>query len=150
MRATMIAVKVALVLGGAAIALATISLLTVSFLGYVLGGGIGLAIVAMGVALPVPRKHVVEYYRRWNAESGAGEEPVDPLVDKLDGYVKLIPVPKERVRHVIQVGYDGGARVETKIGEVPLARGSVASKAAMSEDLRLEKTGVPSNSQSGR
>jgi hypothetical protein len=121
MRATMIALKVALVLGGAAIALATISLLGVSFLGYVLGGVIGLAIVSVGVALPVPRNHVVEYYRRWNAESGAGEEPVDPLVDELDGYVKLVPGPKERVRHVIQVGYDAGARVETKLGEVPLA-----------------------------
>ncbi len=121
MRGTMIAIKVALVLAGAALALATISLLGVSFLGYVLGGVIGLAIVGVGVALPVPRDHVVEYYRRWNAETGAGEEPVDPLVDELDGYVKVVPVPKERVRHVIQVGFDNGARVETRIGEVPLA-----------------------------
>ena len=120
MRATMIALKVALILGGAALALATISLLGVSFLGYVLGGVIGLTIVSFGVALPVPRNHVVEYYRRWNADKQAGEEPVDPLVEQLDGYVKLVPVPKERVRHVIQVGFESGRRVETKIGDVPL------------------------------
>ena len=124
MRGTMIAIKVALILGGAAIALATISLMTDSVLGYVLGGGIGMAIVAVGAWLPVPRKYAVQYYRRWNAEQEAGEDPVNPLVDRLDSYVKLVPVPKQRVRHVIQVAYDpsaGGARVERRIGEVPLA-----------------------------
>lgn len=116
----MIAIKVALILGGLAIGLGTISLLGVSLPGYVLGGVVGIVIVGFGAALPVPRKHVTEYYRTWNAERGTAEEPVDPLVDRPDSYVKLVPVPKERVRHVIQVGFEGGARVETKIGEAPL------------------------------
>ena len=119
----MIALKVALVLGGASIAFATISLLGVSLLGYVLGGALGFVIICLGMAIPVPRNHVVEYYRRWNADRGAGEEPVDPLVDQPDGYVKLVPMPKMGVRHVIQVGFEAGERVETKIGEVPLTGG---------------------------
>ena len=120
MRGRLIALKVALILGGAALALGTISLLGVNLIGYVAGGVVGLLIVSIGAAIPVPRNHATEYYRRWNEDTRAGEDPVDPLVDRPDEYVKLVPVPKERVRHVIQVGYEQGARVETKIAEIPL------------------------------
>jgi hypothetical protein len=80
---------------------------------------VGFDLVALAVFLRAPRKHVVRYFRTWDANLKQGVDPVNPLLDAPDHYIKI--VPDGRVARVIQVTLDPekGDRDEKVVEEVP-------------------------------
>ncbi|MCP4603871.1 MAG: hypothetical protein GY847_25685 [Proteobacteria bacterium] len=84
---------------------------------------VGVVIICGGLQIPIARKHVVQYYRRWDQNAKRGIDPVNPLSDAPDEYIKIVPEERKRIARVIHVQLKSGQNAkpsESLIEEIPL------------------------------
>jgi len=84
----------------------------------------GFFLIIFALVLPSPRKYVTKYFVEWDSFLKKGANPIDPLRDTPEKYIKVVPDRRKNIAQVISVKLDpeGDGREEEIIDEIPLAK----------------------------